>query len=182
MRFFGLGGPPAPRLGLAHPRYLVEAVVPGEADDMSVARHRSRLFEVTSVDQTEACYGRMLAEKQTSANEWVGVLLLSGRGDWTPLELFLAGIRGSDAGLRREIEKGDDPGAGGLRELATSVVIGDDLSGHCSPTTLEPTPFSSSILEARGVGGVARRGPGAGLRGCEMVTWTAIEKSDRHRH
>jgi len=29
-----------------------------------------------------------------------------GRGDWTPLELFLAGIRGWEAGLRRRIDDG----------------------------------------------------------------------------
>jgi len=32
------------------------------------------------------------------------VHLRKSRGDWTPLELFLAGIRGSDAGLRRHFQ------------------------------------------------------------------------------
>jgi hypothetical protein len=41
----------------------------------------------------------MLNEKQTTANQWVGVLL-SGRGDKTPLEFSIAGVRCLEAGLR----------------------------------------------------------------------------------
>jgi hypothetical protein len=33
-----------------------------------------------------------------------GFLLTTNRGDWTPLELFLNGIRGWEAGLRRRID------------------------------------------------------------------------------
>jgi len=35
-----------------------------------------------------------------------GLISENSRGDWTPLELFLAGIRGWEAGLRRRIDDG----------------------------------------------------------------------------
>jgi hypothetical protein len=58
--------------------------------------------QVATVDSTEARYGRVLPDKQITANEWVGVL--SGRGDWKPLELFLVGVQDWKAGLRRFID------------------------------------------------------------------------------
>jgi hypothetical protein len=67
-------------------------------------------FADDPVDPTEARYGRMLNEKQTSANQWVGVLLLSGRGDKTRLELFIAGVRGWEAYPRRRLDNGKPVG------------------------------------------------------------------------
>jgi hypothetical protein len=67
----------------------------------SVRRHRrARRPSDASVDQTDARYGRMSPDKQTTANEWVGVVL-SGRGDWTPLELVVAGVRRREVALGR---------------------------------------------------------------------------------
>ena len=33
-----------------------------------------------------------------------GLIAKKDRGDWTPLELFVAGIQGWEAGLRRQFE------------------------------------------------------------------------------
>jgi hypothetical protein len=63
-----------------------------------------RHFYVPFVDVTDARYGRMLIEKQTTANEWGGVLL-SGRGDRTPLECFMPGIRAWEVGSRRSFRQ-----------------------------------------------------------------------------
>jgi hypothetical protein len=41
----------------------------------------------------------MLNEKQTTAKQWVGILL-SGWGDKTPFEFSIAGVRCWEAGLR----------------------------------------------------------------------------------
>jgi len=42
----------------------------------------------------------MLNKKQTTANQCVGALL-TGRGDWTVTELFLAGVQGWETVVRR---------------------------------------------------------------------------------
>jgi hypothetical protein len=46
----------------------------------------------------------------SEAKQYATPTLIQGhcksRGDWTPLELFLAGIRGWEAGLRRRIDDG----------------------------------------------------------------------------
>jgi hypothetical protein len=56
---------------------------------------------VASVDPTEARYRPMLNEKETTANQWVGVLLLSVRGDRTPLELFVQRVAAWDDAIKR---------------------------------------------------------------------------------
>jgi hypothetical protein len=57
---------------------------------------------LASVDPAEARYGRMLNKNQTTANQCVGALL-TGRGDWTATELFLAAVQGWEAVVRRRM-------------------------------------------------------------------------------
>jgi hypothetical protein len=40
-------------------------------------------------------------DKNLPAIKWESFMNSSSRGDWTPLELFLAGVRDGDAELRR---------------------------------------------------------------------------------
>ena len=40
-------------------------------------------------------------------NQWRDLSLRNSRGDWTPLELFIAGVRGWEAGSRRFIDTSD---------------------------------------------------------------------------
>ena len=40
-------------------------------------------------------------KKRPNAEIDDGPLKLSSRGDWTPLELFVAGVRGCEVGMRR---------------------------------------------------------------------------------
>ncbi len=44
-------------------------------------------------------------KKPTAGND-DGLVLKNSRGNKTPLELFLAGVRGWEAGLRRRMEDG----------------------------------------------------------------------------
>jgi hypothetical protein len=90
---------PSPGLPVTH------SVSRSEGLCASVRRHRSDVDrpEVASVDPTEARYGRTLNKKRTTANQWVGALL-TGRGDWTAIELFVAGVRGWRSWRWRQLE------------------------------------------------------------------------------
>jgi hypothetical protein len=67
-------------------------------------------------------------------------------GDWTPLELFLAGIRGWEAGLRRRIDDGKPPFRLSLRLLLLSVLL---IVSFAWVTPADVTPRRNPTGESR---------------------------------
>jgi hypothetical protein len=51
-------------------------------------------------------HGLIPRKKPTAKND-DGLMSKNSRGDWTPLELFIAGVRGWEAGSRRFIDTSD---------------------------------------------------------------------------
>jgi hypothetical protein len=53
----------------------------------------------------------LMAESSNTANcrlryDWWDLMLRISRGDWTPLELFVAGVRGWEGHLRKQVRNG----------------------------------------------------------------------------
>ena len=51
----------------------------------------------------------VIPRKKPTAKNDDGLMSKNSRGDWTPLELFIAGVRGWEAGMRQCLNDGITP-------------------------------------------------------------------------